>query len=80
MPISAMKPMLAVNDTLLPVASSARNPPKMPIGTTVSTISVERKLPNSITSTAKMPNSATIAAVPTPLKDSEPDSASPPST
>ena len=80
MPINAMNPMLAVKEISLPVMSSMSMPPTTPSGTTVSTISVERKLPNSSTRIAKMPKIATIAAVPIPANDSEPASASPPRT
>ena len=78
--MSAMKPMLAVNEMSLRFSSNINMPPKMPSGTTVSTINVERKLPNSSTKIAKMPKIATIAAVPTPPNASAPASASPPST
>ena len=40
----------------------------MPSGITPATISIERKLPNSSTSTARMPNTATSTAVPMPPK------------
>ena len=73
MPMSAMKPMLAVKEMVLPVTSSITRPPKMPSGTTVSTISVDLKLPNSSTRIAKMPNTATMIAVPMPPKASSLD-------
>ena len=75
-----MKPMLAVKEMSLFVISSMNSPPSTPSGTTVSTISVDLKLPNSSTRIAKMPKIATRMAVPMPPKASAPASASPPST
>ena len=80
MPINAMKPIVAVNEIVLPVSASMRMPPAMPNGTTVSTINVLLKLPNSSTSTATMPSSAMISAVSRPPKLSVRDSSSPPGT
>ncbi len=52
----------------------------MPSGTTPNTISIERKLPNSSTSTARMPNTATSIATPRPEKLSLRASTSPAAT
>jgi hypothetical protein len=62
MPISAMKPMVAVKEIVLPVRPSIRMPPAMPKGTTVSTMSVLLKLPNSSTRIATMPSRAMMSA------------------
>ncbi len=78
MPIRAMKPMLAVKEMELPVSSSISSPPSTPSGTTVSTISVDLKLPNSSTRIANNPNTATMIAEPMPANASALDSASPP--
>jgi hypothetical protein len=67
-PISATKPIIAVNDNVFPVRKSARMPPMMPSGITEATISVPRNVLNSSTSTARIMNVATISALPMPPK------------
>ena len=63
MPISAMKPIVAVKEMRIAgEREHAAMPPAMPNGTTVSTISVLLKLPNSSTRIATMPSSATMSA------------------
>ena len=62
----------------LPENSSIRRPPNTPSGTTVSTMSVDLKLPNSSTRMAKMPKMATMIAMPMPPNASCDASFSPP--
>ena len=70
MPTSATKPIEATKEMSLPESSSMSRPPNTPSGTTVSTMSVDLKLPNSSTRMAKMPKIATMMAMPMPPKAS----------
>ena len=63
-PTSAMKPIAAVNDRVLPVSQQHEEPADDAERYHSGTISIERKLPNSSTSIANMPNTATSTAVP----------------